>query len=842
MMSRSIGRAVRALFTLVVVLAGIANAGDAEARPYAGRSLHSVLDELRDQGVPVLYSDAVVRPQLQVVREPLSHEPREILEEILRPHSLTVREMPSGQIVVVPLEVPRGSLAVDVRLESGRSPAEVEISIPSVNIDVRRISAGTIVIDGIPAGTREVMVSASGFIAKVLRDVELREGQTTTIEVALDPILHLEEIVVTPAQDSLSRQAVGEQSFLSGDEIEASPHIGDDIMRAVTSSPGIVQSDYSAKFNPRGGGETETLVLLDGVELYEPFHLKDFLSIFSIVDSKAVGEVDLLTGAFTAEYGDRMSAVMDISVLDSSSTRHELTLGTLNSRLFSSGRFNGGAGEWLMTARGWYPTQLPDSAGFIEGQLIADYYDLLGRVRHPISTRTSLAVGILGAYDDLSFHEQDELDRESISAVYRSTQSWAVLDRASGNSTIWRATLSLTEIDRNRGGEEADHEDGLLEVADHRSFESLDLKFDWSRSLDDRHLLKWGGGAKRQRAVYEYGRSLITQDPEAADELSIGLRPGGLGYHAYLSDRFRLGERTVIEIGLRWDHQDWLSDSQISPRANLKIDLGSRTEARLGWGRFHQSQRINELAVEDGQTSFHEAEMAEHLILSLLHRFRNDWSLRSVAYEKQFEQLRPRSENLFSRLELFPESRDDRVLIDPEAAHARGLELVLRSSMANRTSWWVGYTLSEAVDVIAGDEVPRSWDQRHAIEGALSFRLPWELDVSLAGTWHSGRPTTGVALGWEDDDGDLEAVIIPQARNQERLGDYGRIDLRAGRRFPMSRGTAEIVLQVFNLTNRANICFVEDFIIEREGDDTRIVPEEQACSPFIPTLAVRWQF
>lgn len=837
-MSRSRGAAV--VMVLLLAFSGSAR-GAAEPGPIEeGLPLAEALAELKSRGLPILFTDAVVRPEMRVKRRTRATEPRRALDEILDGHPLEVREMPDGQLVIVRKKVPVGSVLVTIAPRSSRTGAAV-ISVEAERILVRSNDA-EVLLEEVPVGRHLVRVELPGFLPET-GAVSVEEGRTAPLRLVLEPIIHLEQIEVAPAHLALRRMTVSEQRHLSSEEIDRVPHVGDDVMRAVASSPGVTGSDLSAKFNPRGGGETETLVMLDGVELYEPFHLKDFLSIFSIVDTAAVDRVDLLTGAFTAEYGDRMSAVMDISIQDAGSVENELMLGTLNSRFFTSGRFNRGRGEWLATARGWYPSQLPDSTGLLEGEIVADYYDLLARIRHPLGKATSLAIGVLSAYDDLSFDETDEDGFEFITAKYRSDQAWMVINGIEESALEWRANLSFTEIERERRGEELDVEDGRLTVSDDRNFRSTDLRADASWSVDDRHLVRWGAGIKSQTASYDYHR--MFEDPS---DLSLKrftdvvMEPDGYSYHAYLSDRFRLGESVIVELGLRWDHQDWSDDSQLSPRANLKVDLSSRTDLRVGWGIFHQSQRLNELPVEDGVDRFSPAERSEHFVLSASHALAEGWLLRGVLYDKKFERLRPRFENMFSRIELFPESREDRVRIAPDRAHARGLELVVRNAMMADVSWWLGYTLSEANDVIDGREIPRSWDQTHSIDAGIAFDLPGRITVGIVGAWHSGRPTTPVSIAWEDEGEGPEPVVVAGARNTARLGDYGRIDLRLSRMFQLRRGSLRVVAQAFNATNRDNVCYIEDFEIEGEGPDARVVAESQNCSPVIPSLSVHWRF
>ena len=93
------------------------------------------------------------------------------------------------------------------------------------------------------------------------------------------------------------------------------PHLSDDLYRAIGRIPGTTSADVSARFNLRGGEEDEVLVLVDGAEIYDPFHVRDLYRAFSTIDAEAVGSVDVLSGGYPAEYGGRMSGVVDISTL-----------------------------------------------------------------------------------------------------------------------------------------------------------------------------------------------------------------------------------------------------------------------------------------------------------------------------------------------------------------------------------------------------------------------------------------------------------------------------------------------------------------------------------------------
>jgi outer membrane receptor protein involved in Fe transport len=593
-------------------------------------------------------------------------------------------------------------------------------------------------------------------------------------------------------------------------------------------------------------------VILDGVELYEPYHLKDFQSVFSIIDAEAVGGVDFLTGGFPAEYGDRMSGVMDISmVTPSGPTSTTVAVSTLNTRLLSAGRFNDDRGSWLVSGRAWYPDALLEPAGATAEEILTDYYDLVAKVEHRVGSRSTLSANLMSAYDDLGFLAEDEEEVERVRARYRSHQLWFNL-RTDWNQRVFSQTvLAGGRIRRERLGGVVDIEEGTLSVDDQRSFDFIGLRQDWTVELSDRHLLKFGFDVKRQQAVYDYVSEAVVIDPEVVDEgppivtdIEVDLEPAGESYGFYVADRFRPAEPLVVEIGLRWDKQFWIDDKQVSPRVNLMYNAGPRTTVRAAWGRFHQTERLNELQVEDGVTEFSPAQLAEHWLVSLEHGFARGPAFRVEAYYKDLFDLRPRYENLFNPLELFPESREDRVLVAPDRGRAQGVEILLKGSGGRLLTWWASYALARAEDEIDGSWQPRSWDQRHAATFGLNLDLPRGWNISLAGTYHSGFPTTDVTAGLvEDEEGELDVESELGPRNGGRFSSYRRLDLRTTKRLATRKGELTLILEVINLFNRKNACCVDDFLFEVEDDGSvTVIREEGYWAPIIPSLGLRWRF
>ncbi|HET7130744.1 MAG TPA: Plug domain-containing protein, partial [Gammaproteobacteria bacterium] len=145
----------------------------------------------------------------------------------------------------------------------------------------------------------------------------------------------------SPAQLS----PVPPRAVLSRDEMEAAPQLASDAFRALARVPGVSSSDLSAGFRVRGSPNREVLLLFDGMELYEPFHLRDFDGALSIIDPTVLGTAALNTGGFGARYGGRLAGVLELSSRDDAPTGGNTVLaasigglGAMHRTPFASGR------------------------------------------------------------------------------------------------------------------------------------------------------------------------------------------------------------------------------------------------------------------------------------------------------------------------------------------------------------------------------------------------------------------------------------------------------------------------------------------------------------------------
>jgi hypothetical protein len=261
----------------------------------------------------------------------------------------------------------------------------------------------------------------------------------------------------------------------------------------------------------------------------------------------------------------------------------------------------------------------------------------------------------------------------------------------------------------------------------------------------------------------------------------------------------------------------------------------------LSWGRYFQSQGVHELQVEDGVSRFFPAQQADHIIVGFDYRLGSDHTLRMEVFHKDMSDLKPRFENLYDPLALIPELQPDRVRITPSSGQSRGLELSV-SRTGQALSWWASYSLAKVTDTIEGVDVPRAWDQRHALQAGLTWNVN-DWDLSFAGHLRSGWPTTSLSL---DEiaipGGEPLFVAIPGPRNAERLSEFASIDARISRSFDLSSGRLTAFFEVSNLTNRNNVCCL-DFDIETDADGNGVLKSSpDYWLPLLPAIGFLWEF
>jgi hypothetical protein len=828
-----------------------ARPGEAPAKDFSvGMSLTDALLALERRGLKLVFSSLVVRPEMTVRSAPVSRDLRSIAEELLAPHGLAVEEGPAGVLIVIlspqprtSAKPPRSSVRGSVRSRRALDPLPgVTVEVVGRGVETVTGPDGCFAIEGLPPGVYSLQARRPGFVVGERDGVTVAPGAAVDVAFVLQPApLTREEIVVHPSRISLLQEEPSAPLALNREEILRLPHLGGDVFRTVSLLPGTASNDVSAQFHVRGGGRDEVLLLLDGQELYEAFHLKEFDNGLSLVAASNLAYAHLTTGAFPSTYGDRMGGILDLSTITPSRPRQvRLSLSTLNAQLEGSGTL-GQRAWWMVSARGG----TTDLAGRVFGEEHPTFWDLFAKLDYRLTRSQSLRLNALHSKDDLNFVTGSAEDLTRLDTRYDNSYLWLTHQAVLNDRLFVDTAASGSRIGRDRGGLET-QEDKQFDVRDRRDMDVGGLLQSWNFQAGPRNFLTAGFELRRFDAHYDYAGShtfeesiagVIGRPREGAFALRELFRDDYLG--AFVSDRYRPADNLTLELGARFDRHTLTDDSLWSPRVSLAWGVGRASVLRMGWGHYNQSQRAYELAVEDGDGRFYPAEESEQWVAGFEHVFGDGatgplTALRAEIYRRRVDNPRPRYESLFQAFERLPEAEPARVRVDPESGRSEGVELFLHGRLGSRLGWWVNYALARTEETIAGDEVPRSIDQRHSVNADVNYRLGRGWDANVAWRFHTGWPTTPLA---EAETEGVAPTIGP--RNSGRLSNYHRLDARVSRKWPIRSGTLTAFGDIQNVYGRRNVA---GFDLEMDDETGEFFLKKERWPGFFASVGFTLEF
>jgi hypothetical protein len=625
-------------------------------------------------------------------------------------------------------------------------------------------------------------------------------------------------------------------------EIERLPHLADDLMRAIARLPAVASDDFSARINLRGGAREETTLYLDGLELIDPFHLKDLQGALSIVDSNLVDRMDLLPGGFPVTYGDSASGVVDIRTLPTPEENvYSLGVSFINAFANGRGTFDDQRGGWLVSIRRGYLDWLFKLIDTGEGVFSPRYLDFLVKVEHDVGDLHAVSAHVLVADDDLTY--LDDSENTTVGGRAKSIFIWTRLASQWRNDLRSETIVWRSGVERRREVAVADPDNIDADLFDVRDLRILGIRSDWQWNPYSDWMFSFGAELDDKRVDYDYRLSSVTTAPEYPAQPSIDRRSllsiDGRTAGVYVSARRDFG-RLVAELGYRWDAERYTGhDQNVSgPRLNARYEFTPTTRLLLAWGDYYQFQPVEALQVEDGVETFGEATYSRHVMLGLQHRFRSGLYFNADMYTKRYLKLRPRFTNLFDSYEPIPEAEPDRYQVNAATAEARGLEIVVKRPSISGLSWWASYTYARTEDRIQGVDIAREWDQPHALRAVLNWQgANW--NFNLASSWHSGWPRTEAELGTVDTPSGPQLSVVPGQRNAARYADYFRVDTRISRDVHLKRGTFTYFFEIYNLFDTQNPCCIDEVSIN-PGPELRI--SEDNWLPRMPSFGFRWTF
>lgn len=752
--------------------------------PLAGKTLAEALQTLQAEGLPIVFSSALVLPSMTVATEPRPGPASALLADLLRPHGLAAAQGPGERWIVV-----RAEPATTATTPDEAEPDPLDLPTARERIEVTT-----------PLG-------------------ESRHGEPVAATL----------LVLSPHR-------------------REGPHFGGDVFRATGLLPGAATRESSSRVSVRGAREDDTLILLDGLELLAPFHLQEFDAGLGIVSAASLGRVELMADPPPVEYGDRLGGVLDMtSRTPVSPFALSLGLGSLFAEASAAGLFGDGRGQWLGSLRGGNYRLALEANGRRADPRYWDLFGKLGYHLRPdqqLELRLLLAADKFRVAGDLVGGGKYRSRWES-SYLWLTHQA-SLGGSALAESMAWAGRLERIRVGKDavQGGARFELDDSrTLEFVGVKTVWRLAPQgAPWTvdggveaRQLQSRidYLAERRGGPAALP-----GSSANGGDVDYASDLEFEQ----LGVFA--SSRWHPTESFRIEAGLRYDRSGQTEESHLSPRLHLAWRPADQGVLRAAWGRFHQSQRPYELQVEDGETTLSPAEHEEQRLLSYEHQLARGASWRVGAFHRRSSHQRVRYESLFDTAVLYPELAPGRIRLEPAAGRALGFELSFQSRAGARGNWSAAYSRATVADRLGDRWVPRATDEPHSfrLEGHVALDRGW----AVSGSWlyHTGWPTTavGARLATGTDGAPAAELELGPVRG-ERLRDYHRLDLRVGREWQLQSSRLGAFVEIQNAYDRRNPRGFESFDL-RIGRDGRALVEPQPVDwgGILPTVGARWSF
>ena len=668
---------------------------------------------------------------------------------------------------------------------------------------------GRFTISNVPPGAYTVVISMMGYRTERFKDVVVAAGGQRELRAVLaETVIELGEVRVTGRAPT---QAQGDtRTSLRQVEPEFSknlPGFGEDVLRSLQALPGVVApNDFSAQLVVRGSGPDQNLIVMDDIEIFNPYRLYGLISMFN---PETVSDISLVTGAFPARYGDRLSAVLDVSNRDGTQDRPfggSLNASITNANIVAEGAAPFGLpGSYLFSARRTYYDlivgPIAQDAGLVGDDVaFPNFSDLQGKI-------------VLGPFDRNTFIVNGMISRDGVDIVSGSNRSipdsvdafnethhrvlglaWHSFptdDLASRTVVSFYRNDGLTDVggafldpslDREAftGGEFDTLSSRLLNVAVESEYEFQKNSFSQEFLYKHRsHLVEAGFGADFITTILRWNLTLDSTLQAIMDEMG-GSVPSELNerarynrYHVYVQDRIQLGRRLYVEPGLRYDYYDLLEKASVAPRLLASYGPDEVTTLRFGLGWYFQSpgyeklfdqQRRGFVELTDEATARLKPEKALHLVAGIDRWITEGIQLKTDAYFKRFDDLieprvvtgtryetalvpgsDPRDPANWSAPAAVPADSTTTIPENSSYGTSYGFEVLVekrRTSGSSRLYGWVSYALAWAERVERDRVIPFDFDQRHSFNLVANYRL-WDwFDLGVTFRYGSNFPYT----------------------------------------------------------------------------------------------------
>lgn len=736
----------------------------------------------------------------------------------------------------------------------------------------------------LPSGTYEVQFRATG-LETVIKTISLTEDLRLDIEIG-SSVQHISEVEVSAKKSENVNSAQMGQLDLDIDEIKKLPaFMGEvDVVKTIQLLPGVSSASEGGQgFYVRGGGPDQNLVLLDEAVVYNASHLFGFFSVFN---ADAVKSVNLIKGGMPANFGGRMSSVLEVNMNEGNNKQFGISggLGVISSRLTVEGPIVKDKGSFIISARRTYIDLLMkafinDTSPFAGSGYY--FYDFNFKANYKLGPKDHVYVSAYYGKDEFSFDNRED--------DFKVTMPWG-----NGVGALRWNHLFSSKLFMNLSATFSDYQFSFGSQQDEFIFKltsgirDYGGKLDFTYYLNNRHKLKFG-------AQYTYHiftpTSVSAEQDTTVFDTGISQKLFSHETGVYILDEFDLTENIKINAGLRYStftHTGKFTryikgnlstpDSTVEygkgevikfyqglePRISARLLLRNNSSIKAGYSYNYQYVHLASLSAVSLPTDiwYPTTEIAKPQVgwqssLGYFQNFNND------LYEASVEVYYKGMNNLieFKEGALPADNVNDNTdnLLTFGKGWSYGIEFFLKKTKGKFTGW-IGYTWAKTErkfeNLNNGETFAAKYDRRHdlSLVGAYDLTKRWSFGGAFI--FATGNTLT-LPTAWYVQGQDL--LFEYGARNSTRMAPYHRLDISVTFKDkeykekidPATNEAIQVkkrfrsnwVLSVYNVYNRANPYFL---YVDNDGDffngDFKISVKQVTLFPIIPSLTWNFEF
>ena len=731
------------------------------------------------------------------------------------------------------------------------------VAVPVLGLGANTDSKGFYTLT-LPVGSHTLQVTFVGY-QTATRTIRVTT-KNQTISFSLEPASsQLQEVVVEA--NTLKQKFNSTQmsvDVLTSREAKLLPALfGEvDLIKTLQLKPGVQSGgEGSSGLYVRGGGPDQNLVLLDDAIIYNASHLFGFFSVFN---PDAVHQVELYKGGFPAQFGGKLSSVVDVTQREGNNEKIQATggLGLISSRLTLDGPIVKDKATFLISGRRTYFDVFTRQINRLnednkDYSPIPDYYfyDLNAKLNYRLSNTDELSFsGYFGrdffTFKDAGFSAGFNWGNKMGALSWRRKLSPNLFATTTLSGTGYQYTLS-NNID-------------VFTFRLTSEINDIGLKTDFDLLLDGGHSIKFGAMGTRHH--FTIGNlNFNSQDNSLAIEAGSTYEATEFGLYA--GDDFEVNPQLSVNYGLRFSgfSSGGKTYTGLEPRLSAKYKLSESLSLK---GSYASMRQYIHLATNSGATlptdvwypsnQFVAPQRSQQAALGISKLLGDGKFLltNELYYKWMHNQIDFRDgANLFVN-----DNLEQDFLFG--VGRSYGNEIYFEK-IKGRTTGWIGYTLSWTFrkfdgrngqeDINDGNWFPTRYDRRHDLSIVLLHKLKERLSLTGAFVYGSGNAFSLplARFPFQDVEGrDIEVVPVYYDRNSFRMAAYHRLDLGLVWKLQPKRGESDLTFSVYNAYNRRNPYFV---YFDQVDDEQLQVPvsfkaKQVSLFPVIPSVTYNFKF